>query len=685
MAEIFVEGLGNINIQGDVPTPEEKEAIINQLKKKEPKEEIIETQGTEEKKTKSFVKNTIDAFKTRDTALMAGGMGGFASGARLGAMGGGMVGSLPGAIVGGIVGGTLGATGFGQVYDIVDSYIQGDNKTFDESSKQALKDAKTETMFGMIGATIPGIKPAITRLLSKREKGELIGKDVKDLYDAGKRIGVDILPMDISGRLGKMYGRVVGVFPITGSPLKTAAEKRGRQLNLVKNQVLNELAPNSHISDLGVDMFNAAKNSSKEFRKISGDLYKVFYNQAEKINKPFIPTQNIKLQANTLIKDFLQQRPKEVLTKTVVRNGKKVKIKIKKPIKPAINQKYSNFIRSLSRLDDFVTPAQIKKIKQDLNYYSDLVAGKDGAGVFKLTKMSKATDGALRDFDNYNLSVFKNDPTVSPEILQKMVLDLKKADAFYANGIQIYNRSTAGRFRKADKNIFMAGFDKPGSIEPDELFSHVIKTGSPQSLTDLRKLIGDDNFSKVARKIVDKAFNKAAIKDDKSRNLLFNPYILEEELGMIGKNPELLQNLTKGTKLSSQKLLDLIEVAKSHTNLEIPDVNSFVQRRITLGGAKSILGTFALGAGVVADPVAVGALIGITNRTSAFFANPKNVELAIEALDITAPRSIRYIAGEKLLRGYVKDTDGEEKEVYEDLLNKYQENKKKILDEMREL
>ena len=138
-------------------------------------------------------------------------------------------------------------------------------------------------MFGMIGSTIPGIKPAITRLLSKREKGELIGKDVKELYDAGKRIGVDILPMDISGKIGKMYGRVVGVFPITGSPLKTAAEKRGRQLNLVKNQVLNELAPNSHISDLGVDMFNAAKNSSKEFRKISGDLYKVFIIKQKKL------------------------------------------------------------------------------------------------------------------------------------------------------------------------------------------------------------------------------------------------------------------------------------------------------------------------------------------------------------------------------------------------------------------
>lgn len=684
MAEIFVEGLGNVNIEGNTPTLEEQQSIIEQLKKKEPKENIAETQNTEEQKTKSFVEGAIDAFKTRDTALMAGGMGGFASGARLGAMGGGMVGSLPGAIVGGIVGGTLGATGFGQVYDIVDSYIQGDNKTFDESAKQALKDAKRETMFGMIGSTIPGVKPAITRLLSKREKGELIGKDVKELYDAGKRIGVDILPMDISGKVGKTYGRVVGVFPIVGRPLKTAAEKRGRQLNLVKDQVLNELAPNSHISDLGVDMFNAARKSSKEFRKVSGDLYKVFYEQASQINKPFIPSKNIKESANTIIKEFLQQRPKEVLTKTVVRNGKKVKIKIKKPIKAAVNQKYSNFIRSLSRLDDFVTPAQIKKIKQDLNYYSDLVAGKDGAGIFRLTKMSKAADGALRDFDNYNLSVFAKDPTITPKTLQKMVADLKKADAFYANGIQIYNRSTAGRFRKADKNIFMAGFDKPGSIEPDELFSHVIKTGSPQSLKDLRKLIGDDNFSKVARKIVDNAFTKSAIKDDKSRNLLFNPYVLEQELGAIGKNPELLENLVKGTKLNKQKLLDLIEVSKSHANLEIPDVNSFIQRRITLGGAKSILGAFALGAGVIADPVAVGALIGITNRTSAFFANPKNVELAIEALDITAPRSIRYVAGEKLLRGYVKDTEGDEKEIYENLLKEYQENKSNILEEMRD-
>lgn len=679
MSEIFVEGLGNVDIQGETPTVKEQQAIIDQLKKKQ---EPTESENTEQKKTKSFVESTMDAFKTRDTALMAGGMSGFASGARLGAMAGSPFG-IPGAVVGGLAGGTLGATGFGQVYDILDSYIKGDNRTVDDATKQAFADAKRETMFGMVGATIPGIKPAITRLLTKKEKGELVGKDVKELYEAGKRIGVDILPIDVAGRTGKMYGKVVGVFPVVGSPIKKAGGLRGRQLNIIKEQVLNDLAPNTHLADLGVDMFNAAKNSSKEFKNVASDLYNVFYKEAGKINKPFIPTQNIKLEAQKIVDDFLKKRPLTVVTKKGLKGKSK---KIKQPISANVNQKYQSYINKLANLDDFITPNQVKQIKQDLGNFSDVVTGKDGAGVFKLTKMSKATDGALRDFDNYNLTAFANNPKVTKESLGKLINDLKAADAFYANGIQIYNRSTAGRFRKVDKNIFMSGFDKPGSIEADELFKYVVKTGSPQSLKDLRTLIGGDNFAKVSRKIIDNAFTKSAVRDDKFRGLLFNPNILEEELGLVGKNSsEVLNNITKGTNLNPQKLKDLIEVSKYHSNLEIPDVGSFVARRVTLGGAKSILGGVAMGAGVFSSPVASIPAIYLTNRASAFLANPKNLDLAIEAFDITAPRSLRYVAGEKLLRGLIKDSSGEEQEAYEDLQKMYKDNKDYIIDNMREL
>ena len=45
---------------------------------------------------------------------------------------------------------------------------------------------KNETMFSMIGMSIPGLKPALTRLLSKREKGELVGKDAKELFQTAE-------------------------------------------------------------------------------------------------------------------------------------------------------------------------------------------------------------------------------------------------------------------------------------------------------------------------------------------------------------------------------------------------------------------------------------------------------------------------------------------------------------------
>ena len=62
-------------------------------------------------------------------------------------------------------------------------------------------------------------------------------------------------------------------------------------------------------------MFNAAKNSSKEFKNVASDLYNVFYKEAGKINKPFIPTQNIKLEAQKIVDDFLKKRPLTVVTK----------------------------------------------------------------------------------------------------------------------------------------------------------------------------------------------------------------------------------------------------------------------------------------------------------------------------------------------------------------------------------
>ena len=692
MAEVYIEGLGNVQLEGNTPNAAEKEAIINALKKQETPEP-----QTEEQKTQSFTESTLNAFKSRDTSLAAGGMAGFASGARLGAMGGGAVAGIPGAIVGGIGGGVLGAAGAGQAYDILESYFKGENLDLDDTAKQAFKDIKRESMFSLGAASIPGLKPMITRILSKRGKGEMVSKEVKQLYDAGKRVGINVLPLDIAGGLGKGWGKVVGVFPIAGDPLKRAATTRATQIESVKNQILNDIAPNATLSELGVDMFNAAKNTNKEFRNISSTLYNSFYKQADKINKPFVPSKNIKIEAQKAIDDFLKNRPVSVTTKIVsgkatpliksvdksslkgLRN-KQFKLQVKKPIGANINKAYEQYIKGLSNLEDFITPAQVKQIKKDLAEFSKGISGKDGGGVFKLSQIAKSTELSLRDFSKYNLAAFGTNPNVSRKSLENLVNELKNADKFYANGIKVFQRSTAQQFTKADKNIFIKGFDKPGSIESDELFKYVIKAGSPSAIKDLRYLIGSENFAKVSRKVIDNAFTKASVRGDNLKGLVFNPDVLEEQLGLIGRNQsDILENITKGTTLNKQKLKDLILVSKYHSQMEIPDVSSFIQRRAMLGGVKAVAGGALMGAGVVASPIVSPILIYMTKKSSKFFASPKNVGLAIEALDITAPRSIRYIAGDKLLRGLIKDSEGEEKELYQQFQNIYKKDKNNII------
>ena len=692
MAEVYIDGLGDVQLEGNTPNAAEKEAIINALKKQETPEP-----QTEEQKTQSFTESTLNAFKARDTSLAAGGMAGFASGARLGAMGGGAVAGIPGAIVGGIGGGVLGAAGAGQAYDILESFIKGENLGLDDTAKQAFKDIKRESMFSLGAASIPGLKPMVTRLLSKRGKGELVSKEVKQLYDAGKRIGVNVLPLDTSGKLGKAYTKVVGVFPIVGSPIRRAAETRGRQISTVKNEVLNDLAPNASLSELGVDMFNAAKNTNQEFRNVASSLYNVFYKQSAKINKPFIPSEGIRKESQKAIDDFLKNRPVSVTTKIVkgkstpliksvdksslkgLRN-KQFKLQVKKPIGANINKAYEQYIKGLSNLEDFITPAQVKQIKKDLAEFSKGISGKDGGGVFKLSQIAKSTELSLRDFSKYNLAAFGTNPNVSRKSLENLVNELKNADKFYANGIKVFQRSTAQQFTKADKNIFIKGFDKPGSIESDELFKYVIKAGSPSAIKDLRYLIGSENFAKVSRKVIDNAFTKASVRGDNLKGLVFNPDVLEEQLGLIGRNQsDILENITKGTTLNKQKLKDLILVSKYHSQMEIPDVSSFIQRRAMLGGVKAVAGGALMGAGVVASPIVSPILIYMTKKSSKFFASPKNVGLAIEALDITAPRSIRYIAGDKLLRGLIKDSEGEEKELYQQFQNIYKKDKNNII------
>ena len=112
------------------------------------------------------------------------------------------------------------------------------NLTLEDTSKQALRDIKSEAMWGAVGQSLPGLKPFITRMVLKKQQGKLVADDIKQAHEASKRIGVDLFPVDVSGKLGQMYAKVIGIFPWVGKPLKQAGTTRAESLNKIQNQYL---------------------------------------------------------------------------------------------------------------------------------------------------------------------------------------------------------------------------------------------------------------------------------------------------------------------------------------------------------------------------------------------------------------------------------------------------------------
>ena len=109
MGQIFVEGLGNVEIAGQTPTKEEEQAIINQLQSTE------DTLATETVIPEMITPSLGEEPKLRGLEYI----GGRPTFEATGALAGGIPGTVAGGLPGSVVGGTLGAMGGGQIYDIV--------------------------------------------------------------------------------------------------------------------------------------------------------------------------------------------------------------------------------------------------------------------------------------------------------------------------------------------------------------------------------------------------------------------------------------------------------------------------------------------------------------------------------------------------------------------------------------
>jgi len=617
------------------------------------KSKLLNEVAKEEVANKSIGQAVKESFYNRPTFQAIGGAAGIIPSAMAGATVGAVGGPI-GSLVGGVTGGVLGGLAGGQVYDITQSIATGETQKPSEQYKQLGKDLKSEVAYNLAGASIPGVAGAIRRGLGGATES------AKQIYEAGVRTNVpQSLVTASESKLVSAYNRVLGVFPLTGGPIRTEAAKRTSSINALANDTLNSFGPNASLTDLGVDMTNAAKNSYSKFRLTSSSLYDDFIESTKQLDDPKI---------------FQLNNAKEAVE--LVEAG------IKSPIDSPRSDSVLDFLKKIKEIPGKIDPQEYRALQADINYLMRKSA-KEGLDTKRLRDVKKALE---KDFSmpiiGENILSVSPSGAITNESIDAVLQSHKIANEFYAEGMTKFSSPIAKKFRSVDKNIFGPGAEIAGTINSDELAKKALKIGSPQSLVQLRGLVGDKVYKKSVASIMDDAFSKAQSTKSTDVDLNFDVNTLKKELGFIGKkkeNLEGLKELLKGTDISYQQFTDFLTVAQAHTDTFVPNLSQFLARRVGLGGARSlsaIAGAGAGAAGIMTAPFTTLGILYTSRMGSKLIANPKNLELANTLLDFRSPRMLKWQSAMRGITQLMSDKDITDED--KDALSIYKEEIKKL-------
>ena len=597
---------------------------------------------------------------------------------------GGMVGaaaSLPaGPAASVFVGGPLGAAGGSVLYDSINNFLidagvlEGRPAQMGEIIEDSVNEAYWDAAFGG-GASL--VRPILG---ARRIIGKISGvfkEEAVRLEAMARDRGILLGAADVGGSVPKGFLKTVSVFPYTGTPAARAQVAKHAQAAESMERILNDLAPNATIAtDLGVDLAKAAERTSGEFGRMSATLFNRFRDLASKASvKEIIPTQKAIAAARELYGEIAEGEIRIVTGERAVPIGLldasgKPTVRIEKTTKaiaadsplPETIKKFEQYISDLGKLPELITIQQYRKLTGDLD---DIYAA------LKATGVDVRRAGILKRSMEEDLGNIRVDLLPEGEA-RELKQSLETANKWYAKGIveftpapnvpkefkgkQTFETPTAGKFARSDKKFFEAGGFKAGTINQDEIYHVAVNLRSPQAISDLRAIVGDDAMRAVARRHLETAADLSTVttKVGSFDEAIIDPRMLEKNLGLTGRAAERNAGLESLLEIGGVKLDDakrLIESMKAI--VELGDPATLVKRRAILGGSSAVLTAAAGVGGAVAGGAAVAgastiipvaAVTLLARHFSRVFSDPNALRLMYESLDTARSTAVRQAA-----------------------------------------
>lgn len=521
-----------------------------------------------------------------------------------------MVGSTVGMAVGlplgpaGVAGGSALGSGIGRS---IQGAVRGED--VQQQVSGTLNEMAMDAGFSALG---PGAAAAGRRVLG------LAGEGSKQVVQAAERLGLDMgLMAATENRLiKKSWPTVIGVFPFTSGGMERNVRKGLTDAEERLYKYLDEVAPTTTLWNLGVDLTKAAEKQYSGFRREATKRYNMFFDRAKELNDPpVIPTDGIKDTVSQLRSERISPRIR------VGEEGSEKVVRLNSPL----DKEVTDFIYQLGRLDDNMSPLEWRTLQQDLNYHASRLKGA-GLEDHRIGRVKQALEDSMAEIEH-------------PEL--KGLID--DANRFFAQGSQRFETRTSKHFERVDRNIFEnTRMEKAGSLTEDRLSEVILRQRSPQSVRELRQLVGPEEVQKVARANFDDLAHKSFRSlGDSSKEKAFSFTAFGERLKLDEPSQRAyLEELLKGSGVGLQQLEDLIKVGRAYEQIPLRDASTFVARRLTFAGLSAVaLSNFS-------EMIMWIPMVAMANATGRVLTNPRAMSMVKGLMDDSvSAQNKRILAG----------------------------------------
>ena len=533
---------------------------------------------------------------SRAAAIMTGATAGSMYGA-----GGGPFGM----VTGGLLGAMGGSLGYDALVDAQKSGLGVDALKVDalqnyrvpdryERMRNALREGTYDAGFNVGLQALRPVRGAIGDFFLNYGLG--VGRKQKDAIRQAASQGVKIgIPEASRFVLVRESANILGRFPIIGTAFKDAQKMRASDVFREADSLFATYGP---LTDIAQQSQNLVKMGTKQFKKFRGEVNEM-YRQAKDMAK----RNNSKFDTSQII-ETARKIKTDLLSEQFDRYGRKIIKEPDAPIaalpsvkSPAFKGKTKSVL-SFKKSDEAMEP--VTKAFDELT--TDLTKMKRVQNVDQLAGIAKRLNKIIEM--GKRAGVNKDMPEVlalkkSIEEAMRTTGDtkvgqaFKAADDYFSNGMQKFETATAKKFGQVDRKVFDAGFAVPGSKEADQLYNTLISETSPETIKNLRRLLGPSKsiplFKAAARQRLDDAF-KAGTSNLENRG--FDKEAFLKQMGILDPKSA---NAAATNELFSRGVGDVSEIrafadlAETALQQGVPDISTFVSRRAILGGPKSAL------------------------------------------------------------------------------------------------